>query len=449
MELPMPFDREYTSGESLIWLQNSEALKRFEGTVDTRPGDRHGPSQLNPHRRGWMPSRVIAIDGSNITHKVKNGFPGAEAGLIVISVVRIDLSKLASAPPGAIPRPQLFRDMERARTVEAVLPGANVVRKHVRLDTPVRYFRSEIFHTLSNGHVSAGHESLLDTLRALTVGRKHPILCPNERCNSRLELRQGTFECNVCGELLYETDALRLDERFSEVGSNGEVHGEFRHLLEVLVLLNMLRYFADQDHEERVHYLQDAAFVLDGPLAMFGHTAWLTPYIREELQRISTFVKSHTGEHLALLGFEKSGKFCDHFEQIDWSDERGPRGLYEPGTAILPDRLYINRNIVYRPDDKKAHGADTYFGRKVLYKTSSGRHAVINTSMVTKQSEDFDRVDLLSYPRLADILDVMDHLSTYLYNDGFMPLVRAHAHAAIPLQKGCDILTSLFDDKTG
>ena len=40
----------------------------------------------------------------------------------------------------------------------------------------------------------------------------------------------------------------------------------------------------------------------------------------------------------------------------------------------------------------------------------------------------------------------MDELSTYLYEDGFAPLVRAHAHAAIPLKAGTGLLANIFKD---
>jgi hypothetical protein len=62
------------------------------------------------------------------------------------------------------------------------------------------------------------------------------------------------------------------------------------------------------------------------------------------------------------------------------------------------------------------------------------------------QSEDFSNTSMDAFPRLGDALNVLDHLSTYLYQDGFMPLVRAHAHAAIPLKRGTNILLGLFGE---
>lgn len=64
--------------------------------------------------------------------------------------------------------------------------------------------------------------------------------------------------------------------------------------------------------------------------------------------------------------------------------------------------------------------------------------------MVNGRSADVEDVSPAAFPRLGDALNVLDHLSTCLYQDGFMPLVRAHAHAAIPLKRGTDILAGLF-----
>lgn len=443
----MPYGGEYASGESLIWLENSKAYQEFEGTVLTQPRGELDPNILEVDRREWTPSRVIAIDGSNISHRVRNGFPGAEASLILVSAVRIDLSQLTSVPKGKIPSPKVFRDMEQAETVQAVLPGANIVRKSVYYDSPRRYFRSQVYETLARGAISSEHETLLGTLQAMTPDRESVRRCPIEGCDREVSLPSGCGEkACPCGEFpLWETDALRLDERFNELGSNGEVHGEFRGLVEVLVLVNILRFFPIKNYTD---YLSSAVFVLDGPLALFGHTAWLTPYIKKELCRINELVKNKSGEEILVLGIEKGGRFFEHFQDLDFDNNEGPKGRFDPSTVIAPTSRYINRNIVFRPDDSKPHGQDTYFGRKILYKTKNSDHAIVNLGIVNASSDDLNRADLDCYPRISDALDIMDHLSTYLYDDGFMPLIRAHAHAAIPLQKGTDILSRLFNGES-
>ena len=441
----MPFENEVATGESLIALQKSVALKEFEGSIAFRPDkvERDPAPLVAVPRSDWLPHRVIAIDGSSITHKVRNGFPGAECSLVMLSVVFIDISKLARIEADQIPSPRIFNEMDRAHTLDAVLPGANVVRRGDEADSPRRYFRSTVFDAL-NGRLDEHHETLLETVRAIAPGRVADIECPVDDCKRRYATGAGAHPC-ACdrAETLFETDALRFHERFNDLGSNGEVHGEVRHVLEVLSLVNILRFF---EHPNRVQFLKDCVFVLDGPLAVFGQPAWLAPLVRAEIIRISAKVRAATGRDLLVIGIEKTGQYVTHFDDLDWTDANGPRSRFEPGATLIPDARYVNRNIVFRPSEAKPSGIDTYFGRKVFYKTRNSAHAVLNVAMANSAALDFSDTSMAAFPHLGDALNVLDHLSTYLYQDGFMPLVRAHAHAAIPLKRGTDIIKGLFGE---
>lgn len=444
----MPFDREFAIGESLLSLDTSPAFQEIKGRLRVRPAptEEGGPVFRREPRRRWRHDRVIAVDGSSVPVAVRNGFPVADSSLVKVAVVRLDLSKLGRLPVDAIPSPQVFYEMERVHALDLFLPGANVDRNDVPGDSPRTYFREAAFDAFG-ARLTPGHETLLETVRAIVRGRhapQRPPGCPVDGCDQALHPGTGRYACRCFkAEALYETDAFRFAERFSDVSSNGEAHGEVRHTLEVVCLLNILRYFAKD--RAALAYLRDAVFILDGPLALFGHPAWLTPYVREELGRLSALCRQE-GFDLALFGFEKSGVFVEHFDQLDMCPERGPRGRYPNGTVFAPDAAYINRNIALRPASAKPHGEDTYFGRKLFYKTASGGHAVVTTAMVNQASCDFHRCDEECFPRLGDMLDVLDHLATYLHRDGFMPLVRAHAHAAIPLRRGTDIIRSLFGE---
>lgn len=442
----MGFDKEYASGESLIHLENSRAFKEFEATIlsQDQEYDGSGLEVLTPSRSSWLPRKVIAIDGSNITAKVQNGFPGAEGGLVLISIVAIDLTALKNmGESNKIPSPKVFRDMERAHTLEAVLPGCNVVDINRSDETPKQFFRRKVFEALS-GKLDPTHESLLETFREITGTRTAKIKNPVDECTADFTQGTGIYTCG-CGEhTLYETDTLRIHERFNEFGSNGEVHAEVRKILEVLSLINFLRFFAKK---ERIHLLSDYAFVMDGPLAIFGDPAWLKSPVEKELTRIDEMFFASTGQHLPIFGIEKSGQYCTHFESIDWTDEKGPKSKFPNQTILAPSTKYAHRNIVYRPEDMKPHGQGMYFGRKIMYKTATKNHAIINTATTTPASKNYDKNDLDVYPRIADIANIVDYLSSYLYEGGFVPLIRAHAHAAIPLKTGGDILREIICDK--
>ncbi len=432
------------SGGSLLTLQKSQAVREFEGVVSRPVADapQIRPNIADVSRGDWLPRRVVAIDASTLTQRVRNGFPGAEASLLMLSVVFIDISKLAAIQPGKIPSPLVFHEMDTAHTLDAVLPGANVVRGGLDGDTPRAYFRKAAYDTFL-GHLDPSHETLLETLRAVNGGTSPDIACPITDCDHRYSNGHEEYACHCQRQAaLFETDALRFHERFQEEGSNGEVHGEVRRVLEVLALINILRYF---ERKNQLHFLREAAFVLDGPLAVFGQPARIAPLIRREILRISSVARQKAGADLLIIGIEKGGQYAGHFEDLDWSDEGGPRGRFPPSTTIVPDAAYINEHIVRRPKDAKPSGEDTYFGRKVFYKTRHGSHATFNLAMVNDVSTDFTSTSLEGFPRLGDALNVLDHLSTYLQDDGFMPLIKAQSHAAIPLRQGGEILSALFD----
>jgi len=438
----MAYEKEIASGESLIWLENSKALKEFKGVIQRREEKPPvPPSTLDVPRNNWWPRLVFAIDGSNIVQRVNNGFPGAEAGLMMISVVAIKLELLRGLSPDQIPRPSIFHNMENAATVEAALPGIGVVRRNLEGDEPVDFFRQSVFDTIS-GSIAGNHETLLDTLCDITAGHRPRFECPVVGCDRPFVLKQGAYLCECKNEEnMFATDMLRLHEYFDGVSSSGEAHGRLRAALEILVLLNILRYFAKRSPK----YFAECAFVLDGPLAVFGAPASILQPIRAELVRLNGIARKATGSDIVLFGIEKTGAFMEHWEQIDWDEEKGPRACYANSAAIPLGAEYIRKNIKPGKTDKP-FGSDTHFGRAVLYKTNKGEHVVLNTAMLNKVSKDFSSTARECYPRLGDILDVMDQLATYLYRDGFLPLIRAHANAAIPLRRGSDIIKSLLED---
>ena len=439
----MAYNKEFASGDSLIWLENSQALKDFKGVILIKESDAPvEPPKIQVSRRNWYPRRVIAIDGSNLMCRVNNGFPGAEAGLLMTSVVAIKLEQLKGLDTNAIPYPSFFRNMENVHTLEDVMPGIGVVQKNVDDDTPINFFRRKTYDTLSNS-IAENHETLLETLRAICGDLQPRINCPAVDCNERYGREVGEYICHCDRrEKMFETDMLRLHEYFDGVRTGGEALGRLRSVLEILVLLNILRFFVKKNPA----YLDTCAFVLDGPLAIFGTPASILRPIRKELKRLNEEARAANGTDIVMFGIEKTGRFRQHWQQLDWRDETGPGSRFPDKTIVALDDEYIHNNVV--PTDKKGKpfGADTHFGRVVLYKTNKGKHIVIHTAMLNEIAEDFTVNSPECYPRLGDILDVMDQLATHVYDGGFMPLVRAHAHAAIPLKRGEDIIKSLLED---
>lgn len=448
----MPYDGEYATGHTLARLVDNPAVRDFDGEIrkTTSTTAEALPATIEPRRGSARVKRLVAIDGSSVTSRVENGHPGAEASLLNIAAVVIALAKLrelsqmgkSAAEP--IPSPAAVRELEKWNTLSAVLPGRNVIGKSVGADTPKRFFRQVVNREISGATLSGDHETLLETLRAITHDRSTPIQCPGESCDQNVIPQSEPTNCGVCGEAVYPSDSLRCHERFEDYGSSEQAFTMVRIVVEHLSMVNLIRWF---ERHDRFDVLDSIGFIMDGPLAIFGMAAWLKKHIQDELARLHRLSLEKGGAGILLLGVEKHGIFMDHLEALDWSAARGERGRLRQGMVMAPDVGYVHRHIALRPPDAKPHGQDTYYGRHLMYKSPSGQHAVLTLPIVNTQGADPTCVEEDAYPRVGDALDLIDELGTHLYKDGFAPLARAHLHAAVPLHRGTEILASIFSDR--
>ena len=139
----MPYENEYATGESLWRLLDNESVKHFQGEILVRnaPEPHEFPPALQMERSTDSVNRIIAIDGSDVTREVQNGFPRAEASLVNLAGVVIKTDALRSFRRDDIPSPSQLRDIEAIKTMSAVLPGPNVVGKNESQGTPTEFFR--------------------------------------------------------------------------------------------------------------------------------------------------------------------------------------------------------------------------------------------------------------------------------------------------------------------
>src|SRR5205823_3602004 len=121
-------------------------------------------------------------------------------------------------------------------------------------------------------------------------------------------------------------------------------------------LVHLLRCFERQGLLDQLSRL---AFVLDGPLAVFGPPAWLSAAISTELKRINAIFRNKTGTDLLMLGVEKTGTFVNHFEEIDQTEQPGV-SRFKPRSYLMLSDQYIKARISLT-DSQKRYGVDTYF----------------------------------------------------------------------------------------
>jgi len=451
----MPYLNEFAHYKPLRRIAESGRVKSLLGrsrvrdrTHDVKSLPRVNISEVRPSQ--WQPDWVLAIDGSHAEVKVENGYPGAEVGYVTVASVLLDVAKVNQIDAQRPADPKEFRTTEKAESIDCALPGCNVVIDEEQ--SAKDSLRKALFEVFCNVRMATDGESLLDTYESLlkykpTDAREQH--CPYDDCGAPDGLYKrgnGIYQCS-CGykRTLYSTDALRIYEGMRPDSSNGAMFAEIMQVLERIWMVHILRTL---EQKGWLSVLRRLAIVLDGPLAVFGHPAWLSKAIYQELSRINTAAKEVTGgQDLLLIGVEKSGAFVKHLSDIDL-DGNGNLGAFPSQVAGLLSDDYIKSNIIFS-DSTKPYGADTYFGRKFFYKTKSGALIVASLPFLNESHKDTSYAEPNQYPRLADAMGLLDQLVSSRYPNSLVPLISAHAEAAIPLNLGMRVLEKIAREIMG
>ena len=436
----MPFEKETASYRPLRRILQSAKVRRLQDRFRLAPavGDSTNAPTLStrPDSATNQPDLILAVDGGYIAAEVENGYPGAEIGYVTVAAVLILLNKLRDLAKSEIIDPQAHRETQKRSSIDTALPGRGVV-----IDgelTPAASMRRVLFEEMTEYRVFPDSETLLDTYEALMRGAPsdNRSRCPCERAATYIR-QLGEYPCDTCGTSLYSSDAMRLHELFSSTESCEKLYGHVMNTFEKLWLIHALRAFARRGREW-LALIGKMGFIVDGPLAVYGTPAWLSTPMRAEMGRINQKQKAVTGLDMMIIGIEKSGSFVRHFEMLDEKTET----TIERGHFVCLDNKYIRRHIVPSCSDRM-YGRNTYFGRKVLYKTHYGHRLVVNLACFDDQQFDLNTAEAHQFPRLLDTLQLLDTVSSNLYPNSISPLIAAHSEAAIPLNLGKQILEDI------
>jgi len=438
----MSFEGEFASYEPLRRLLDSEKVKALQNRFKIRERieesedfDKEIIDRKDLKESDIQPDLVLAIDGSVLAAKAENGFPGAEFGYVTVSSVLIDLKKVKTLEENQFIDPKEFRETEKASTIDSVFPGCNVILDNEK--SAKSSMRRALFEELKSNNIFLNGETLLNTYEHLlslkiAQGGGSTAKSPIEGYEDKdMTYGMGEFICPFSGETLYSTDALRLHELMNPGGSNGEMFGQIMSTLEKLWLVHILRAF---EKKGWLATFRRVAFIMDGPLAVFSTSSWLTKVINFELKRINDLQKEINGTDLLIFGIEKSGTFFNHFLEVDTTKD-GIIDKFPKQSAFLLTDNYIKKNIIFS-ESIKPYGQDTYFGRKLFYKAESGQKIVPVVACYNDYQMDLTTANQDQFSRLPDVLNLLDKLVSSRYPNSVSPLISAHAEAAIPLNLG-------------
>ncbi|MEZ0108637.1 hypothetical protein ABH920_002638 [Catenulispora sp. EB89] len=395
---------------------------------------------------------TIAFDGSNQEDVARVGFPSIRVGYLQIAGVYVSIAQFLGASRTGLVNARELERSQITQTVNAVLPGSNV---HLPGMKGKESWRAELDRAYSESSISdfGSPFTLSDALMTIHGGPGRPASsvrlskCPT--CGSSgtpqqtVDLKGGTCTEPLCSAALYTTDVLRAYEEFSEDGENIRPLNVSMNLAERLLLVA----YIDGFFRAQPQNLGQGLFITDGPLAVYGPTAPLKSRFLEYWSQLCATLESLNLAVPLLVGIEKTGEFVDHAQAIA---DHIPNGY-----VMALDVPYINKYIVNHDEDHH-YGRDEFYGRRFIFKTSTGDVLVITVPRVPggvpyekpRFQANGDAIpgpsdSLNSYPTLRATLDVLDQLQTRLYPNAVIPVALAHSASSLPLGTGQSVLTLL------
>ena len=222
-------------------------------------------------------SSALAIDGSYVVERVRDGLPSVLYGFAQVAAAYVDLNIMEMQKAERFVDPYEIHKAVNTALVTLDLPVAGAyTREGVDIANSWREAIDRLFRA-KKIEVNRIDESLLDLL-LLVQGRpglpekRVPVSCPTEDCQRDVPVTEAGVECDACGVWLFPTDVLRIHEEVGEEGSNQSALGRLMSVVELLVLVGLTTLLWEQS---RYDLLPSTLFIVDGPLAMYGPPAKL------------------------------------------------------------------------------------------------------------------------------------------------------------------------------
>jgi hypothetical protein len=396
-----------------------------------------------------LPDYVVASDASKSDTPIDDKLPSTQIGFIKVSHVLIEMAKYADLidPKTRFVDPFKAADLHRnASPVTYTLPGSNIRFQHAK--TVKDGFRRAVFKQLSADKASSGASRLIltDTLLALNSGAIALDKCSSCGGGGHFSFDKNTLQrnCLACNEPVFLTDWLRLHEDISDFGNNTSAMTRMMNAVEHLLLAGLIHQVFKADPRA----LSKMAFVMDGPLAIFGQPAKLHSRIMSMLQSVNLRLSELKLEPLLLVGLQKTGEVMDHANLLN--------KFLPNGVIRLLDDDYRNRYIKGSDSPASNFGNETYYGQDFLFKTERGRvfnfavpYPFASKGQAAEQKAFADaKATMLNYGSLIErACDLIRHFELDLYDSAIVPVALAHRHASISIVPGGKVLDIIT--KTG
>jgi hypothetical protein len=384
------------------------------------------------------PRFALTVDGSDSEVEATREYPSIKVGYLRIAAGLVDINKLRESGKGEFVDPRLLRQSYQHSAFDGAFPGSGLASAGL---TGRDTWREEVNRFLLETRIDGTSPVTLAELLLIIHGeldnppKTLPLgTCPScaaKRADASLEVGLDESWCGECGSPIYLGDVLRTHEEYSEVGSN---IGPLTRLMNVVERLTSAGYLKILSEDRLgMELLGQTIFITDGPLALFGPVAPLKRSFQGyigRLQKVCT--ESGRNDLPMVVGIEKSGAMVEHANLI---------AKHLPTGSILPlSSEYINR--VFGRATLNNYGVDEFYGRRFIYRTTSGDSLVItlppSDARAPYGSDGLENV--INYPNIRRICETLDKIRTRLYDNAVIPLALSHSAASLPLGVGESVL---------
>jgi len=380
---------------------------------------------------------IFSFDGSTQEVKVDENFPSTRLGYLQIAAVLVLMDEMLEQEKQQFIDPSKLMDIIKNFIQPMVFPGSNIRKKNCK----------DIFDTWRYGIYEVFKNYITEDIQVLDIYMKllkySVDRCSGDKiflkkcsatnkCNKVILVPKEGCKCPGCNENLYPTDALRVHEEVQDLQPNLAPLNRIMICLEHLYMIGYLEFLLNR----RPDILKSTAFIIDGPLAIFGPQAWIHRAILNFLNKyVFKSLKEKNFDFPIVLGVEKSGTFAEHADVIS--------KFLKPQTLMLLTEDYIYKYILssQKPDSGE-YGSETYYGQKFYYKNK--KNQMLTVTIPREKKGPFTK-DLINNPTLIRTLNLLDNIGTIIYKDALIPVALAHSFASIPLKTGTKVLKILSE----
>ncbi|MDX1916247.1 MAG: hypothetical protein SFU55_11745 [Methylophilus sp.] len=440
----MPYKREKASKGGHSDLVKNPDIQNFLNDCEymREPTDEEAntiaSSYLSAPSSATLPIKVVASDASPYSEPIAGKFPSTQVGYVKVSLVLIDVNDYdgLTQPGSRYVDPFKVAAMHRnADAFSFTLPGSNVRYKNAK--TVSDGFRKAMWEQLSDERTKLAKDegfSVNGTLLDINNGEVEVKKCSSCSLEQIFLFTNRTqiHNCPHCNSEIYMTDCLRIHEQITDYGDCSAAITRFMNVAEHLILATFIRMLAHYQPKT----LSKMAFIVDGPLAIFGQPASVHARLMSLYYRISTDLNNQGLLPPIIIGLQKDGQVMEHARAL---------------SRFLPNNVYRVVDDEYRaehisPSISDNFGHETYYGQDYIFKTNSGRVFTVgipypfenkkNRSIFAKEKSNLSNYGNL----IARSFDLIRHFEFDLYDNAVVPIALAHRHASISLIPGGKVL---------